>query len=84
MLSVASTLSTGALISRPTSRGGAPPSFSFSRPPRAGELGVYVGGANREIRDLAVEIARPWAHPDKLIPVDSGAAAATGARSGCR
>ena len=47
-------------------------------PARAGELGVYVGGANREIRDLAVEIARPWAHPDKLIPVDSGAAAATG------
>ena len=47
-------------------------------PARQGTLGVYVGGADLERRDLALKIVEPWAAPEKLIGVDSAAKAATG------
>ncbi|WP_279590670.1 NAD(P)-dependent oxidoreductase [Dermatophilus congolensis] len=47
-------------------------------PARAGKLGVYVGTPHAELRDLALDIARPWADPQRLIGVDSASRAATG------
>lgn len=47
-------------------------------PARAGELGVYVGTSDDDRRQLALEIARPWAGEHKLIGVDSAAKAAIG------
>lgn len=47
-------------------------------PARAGELGVYVGTTDAARREEAVGIVGPWAGEDKLIPVESAAAAATG------
>lgn len=47
-------------------------------PAREGKLGIYVGGADLERRDVALEIAKPWAAPEKLIGVDSADKAATG------
>lgn len=47
-------------------------------PARNGELGVYVGTPDDQRREVALEIARPWAGENKLIGVDSAAKAATG------
>ena len=47
-------------------------------PARNGELGVYVGTPDDARREVALEIARPWAGENKLIGVDSAAKAATG------
>lgn len=47
-------------------------------PARNGELGVYVGTPDNARREVALEIARPWAGENKLIGVDSAAKAATG------
>ncbi|MFH0411010.1 NAD(P)-dependent oxidoreductase [Corynebacterium sp. L4756] len=47
-------------------------------PARNGELGVYVGTPDDARRDVALDIARPWAGENKLIGVDSAAKAATG------
>ena len=47
-------------------------------PARNGELGVYVGTPDDNRREVALEIARPWAGENKLIGVDSAAKAATG------
>ncbi|WP_165241239.1 NAD(P)-dependent oxidoreductase [Corynebacterium lizhenjunii] len=47
-------------------------------PARAGELGVYVGTPDGKRREEAMGIVKPWAHPDKLLGVESAAAAATG------
>ena len=47
-------------------------------PARNGELGVYVGTPDDQRREVALDIARPWAGENKLIGVDSAAKAATG------
>ncbi|MGO2877329.1 MAG: NAD(P)-dependent oxidoreductase, partial [Corynebacterium casei] len=47
-------------------------------PARNGELGVYVGTPDDARREVALDIARPWAGENKLIGVDSAAKAATG------
>ncbi|PQM75644.1 NAD(P)-dependent oxidoreductase [Corynebacterium sp. J010B-136] len=47
-------------------------------PARNSELGVYVGTPDDARREVALEIARPWAGENKLIGVDSAAKAATG------
>src|SRR5699024_7262167 len=47
-------------------------------PARNGELGVYVGTPDASRREVALDIARPWAGEEKLIGVDSAAKAATG------
>lgn len=47
-------------------------------PAHNGELGVYVGTPDDARREVALEIARPWAGENKLIGVDSAAKAATG------
>lgn len=47
-------------------------------PARNGELGVYVGTPDAARREVALDIARPWAGENKLIGVDSAAKAATG------
>ncbi|MGP5110909.1 NAD(P)-dependent oxidoreductase [Corynebacterium casei] len=47
-------------------------------PARNAELGVYVGTPDDARREVALDIARPWAGENKLIGVDSAAKAATG------
>lgn len=47
-------------------------------PARAGELGVYVGTPDEARRAQACGIVEPWAGKDKLLAVESAAAAATG------
>lgn len=45
-------------------------------PARAGKLGVYVGSTDAAARELATDVVRPWADPDRLRPVDTPAQAA--------
>lgn len=47
-------------------------------PARNGALGTYVGTPDEQRRALACDIVKHWADPNKLIPVESAAAAATG------
>jgi 3-hydroxyisobutyrate dehydrogenase len=47
-------------------------------PARSGSLGVYVGTADEDRRAQVADLVRPWADPDRLHPVASGRAAATG------
>lgn len=47
-------------------------------PARAGKLGVYVGTRDAVLRERAVDLARPWADPDRLHGVDTPAKAAAG------
>lgn len=47
-------------------------------PARAGKLGVYAGTRDDDLRERALDIARPWADPERLRGVDTPAKAATG------
>ncbi|WP_128890879.1 NAD(P)-dependent oxidoreductase [Corynebacterium pelargi] len=49
-------------------------------PAREGKLGVYVGGADAQARELVAKVVAPWAaaNPERLKVVDSAAKAATG------
>ncbi|MDO5627702.1 MAG: NAD(P)-binding domain-containing protein [Mobilicoccus sp.] len=47
-------------------------------PARAGMLGVYVGCADEQRRAQVADLVAPWADPERLRPVATARAAATG------